>query len=60
MLSHPQTIQCLELEEMEAWRVFQQHNMINNKLRERWREAVLRLGEANRAAQRLEPCKAAD
>lgn len=51
------TIPDLELEEMEAWRVFQHHNLANNRLREEWKEAVLRLGEARRAGQSLELCK---
>lgn len=39
MLSHPQTIPGLELEEMEAWREYQQHAKETERLKQAWVKA---------------------
>lgn len=51
------TIPDLELEEMEAWRVYQQHAKETERLLEAWREAQRNLVKARWSVYQPEPCK---
>lgn len=53
------SITDLELAEMEAWRIYQLHAVENNKLREKWRLAVINLSNEKRSAENQQPCTTA-